>query len=104
MKVLSSCAGTSQYRLDSYKCDTFHIKLKLGKKKIEGQNMNAKVNWKGWGRKQSWHNLIYYPRICLSELRKATKTLRIAGVPAESLTGHLPITSQKSYCFSQLAW
>jgi hypothetical protein len=33
------------------------------------------MNRKGYGRKQSWHNLRYYPGICLEGLRKAMETL-----------------------------
>jgi hypothetical protein len=32
------------------------------------------MNWKGYGRKWSWANLGYYPRICLEGLRKTTKS------------------------------
>jgi hypothetical protein len=49
-------------------------------------------------------NLRFYPCISLYEMRKITKNLRVAGVPAESVTGHLPSISQKRHCFSQLAW
>jgi hypothetical protein len=31
------------------------------------------MNWKGYGRKQSWPNLRYYPSICLEGPRKTTK-------------------------------
>jgi hypothetical protein len=31
------------------------------------------MNWKVYGRKQSWHNLRYYPGISLEKLRKAMK-------------------------------
>jgi hypothetical protein len=42
------------------------------------------MNWKGYGRKQSWPNLICYPEICLEELRKTTKnSVRMAGLWAE---------------------
>jgi hypothetical protein len=37
----------------------------------------------------SWH--------CLERLKKATKNLRRAGVPGESLTDHLPNTSPERY-------
>jgi hypothetical protein len=33
------------------------------------------IHWKGYGRKRSWPNLIYYPCICLEELSKTTKHL-----------------------------
>jgi hypothetical protein len=32
------------------------------------------MNWKGYGKKQSWPNLGYYPGICLEGLRKTTKS------------------------------
>jgi hypothetical protein len=44
-------------------------------------------NWKGLGRKRSWPNLSYYPRILLEALRETMKTsVRIAGLWAEILT------------------
>jgi hypothetical protein len=61
--------------------------LPLGKRMIEGQNTNTKVNWTGCGRKLPTH-LPFWTEGC---------------VPAESLTVHLPSISQKRYCFSQLA-
>jgi hypothetical protein len=33
------------------------------------------MNWKGCGSKRSWHNLRYYPGICLKGLGKTTKHL-----------------------------
>jgi hypothetical protein len=33
------------------------------------------MNWKGCGRKRTWPNLRYYPRMCLEGLRKTTKHL-----------------------------
>jgi hypothetical protein len=33
------------------------------------------MNWKGFGRKQSWPNLSYYTDICLEELWKTKKKL-----------------------------
>jgi hypothetical protein len=33
------------------------------------------TNWKGFGRKQLWRNLRYYPKIQLEGLRKTTKNL-----------------------------
>jgi hypothetical protein len=36
------------------------------------------MNWKGYGRKQSWLNLKYYTGIWLEELRKIQKNLWIA--------------------------
>jgi hypothetical protein len=31
------------------------------------------VNWKGYGRKRPWFNLIYYPSICLDWMKKVAK-------------------------------
>jgi hypothetical protein len=36
------------------------------------------MNWKGYGRKQSWPNLRYYPQISLKGQRKTTNSLGIA--------------------------
>jgi hypothetical protein len=33
------------------------------------------INWKGFGRKRSWPNLVYLPSIHLEQLRKTTKYL-----------------------------
>jgi hypothetical protein len=33
------------------------------------------MNWKGYGRKWSWPNLRYYPRISLEVLRKTMENL-----------------------------
>jgi hypothetical protein len=42
------------------------------------------MNWKGYGKKQPWPNLRYYPSICQEGLRETTKTsVRIADFPAE---------------------
>jgi hypothetical protein len=41
------------------------------------------MNWEGGGRKQSWHNLRFYPRICLEILKKTMKNLRTAGLQVE---------------------
>jgi hypothetical protein len=42
------------------------------------------MNWKGFGRKQSWSNLSSYPGIHLEVLRKTIKaSVRIAGLWAE---------------------
>lgn len=61
------------------------------------------MNWKGSGRKQSWPNLRYYPGICLEELRKITRTwVRIVGVTADIVTGHILNISQKNRFLSQL--
>jgi hypothetical protein len=38
--------------------------------------------WKGYGRKQLWPNLRYYPVICMEELKKIT-THRTASVWVE---------------------
>jgi hypothetical protein len=49
------------------------------------------MNWKGYGRKQSWPNLRYYPGICLEGLTKTTKTsVRIAGLQNKIRTQDLP--------------
>jgi hypothetical protein len=57
------------------------------------------MNWKGCGRKRSWHNVRYYPVFYLDRLKKTTpkKNLEYSGFQ----TGHLPNTSQKHYYFSQ---
>jgi hypothetical protein len=48
------------------------------------------MNWKGYGRKQSWPNLRYFPNIFLEGLRKLQKTsVRIAGLWAEILSQDL---------------
>jgi hypothetical protein len=36
--------------------------------------MIENMNWKGYGRKQSWPNLKHYFDICLEEMRKTIKT------------------------------
>jgi hypothetical protein len=41
------------------------------------------MNWREFGRKQSWPDLRYCPGICLEELRKTMINLRIAGVWAK---------------------
>jgi hypothetical protein len=43
------------------------------------------MNWKGCGRKGSWHSLRYYTGIFLEGLRKTIKSIRIAGLWAEIL-------------------
>jgi hypothetical protein len=54
------------------------------------------MNWKGFGRKWLWPNLIYYPSIHLERLKKTTKTLvRVAGLQTEILTWDLPNTKQE---------
>jgi hypothetical protein len=37
------------------------------------------MNWKGFGRRQQWRILKYYPGIRLEGLRKTTKTLNLDG-------------------------
>jgi hypothetical protein len=49
------------------------------------------MNWKGYGRKQSWSNLRNYPGICLEGLAKTTKNL--SGQPVSG-TRCKPGTSQ----------
>jgi hypothetical protein len=45
------------------------------------------MNWKQYGRKQSWSNLRYYPGISLEGMRKALKNLSlIFGLRFESGT------------------
>jgi hypothetical protein len=39
------------------------------------------MNWKGYGRKQSWPSLRYYPSIFVEELRKTTNPQ--AGYPVK---------------------
>jgi hypothetical protein len=42
------------------------------------------MNWRGFGRKQSWPNIRYYPDIRLEGLRKNQEnSVRIAGTLAE---------------------
>jgi hypothetical protein len=62
------------------------------------------MNWKECWRKLSRHNLRYELDIFLECLSKTMENLvRIVGVLAKFQTEHLWNTSQKSYCFSQLA-
>jgi hypothetical protein len=35
------------------------------------------INEKEFGRKRSWHNLRYYPSICLEQLRKTKKRVSL---------------------------
>jgi hypothetical protein len=57
-----------------------------------------KMHLKGYGRKQSWHNLRYYLDICLDSLKKLMKNFRqesrfsgrdFKPVPAEKARGVL---------------
>jgi hypothetical protein len=42
------------------------------------------MNWKGYGRKRSWHILMYYFSICLDRMRKTVGTsVMIVDVQAE---------------------
>jgi hypothetical protein len=56
------------------------------------------VTWKGFGRKRSLLNFMYLPGILLNGLRRTTKNLNIADVPAD----HSPITNQKLYRLASL--
>jgi hypothetical protein len=47
------------------------------------------MNWKGFERKQSWHNLRYYQGIFMEKQRKTMRELTVAGAPAEIRTEHL---------------
>jgi hypothetical protein len=47
------------------------------------------MKWKGFGRKQPWPILRYYPSIHLEVLRKTAKTLRIASLWARISTQDL---------------
>jgi hypothetical protein len=41
------------------------------------------INWKGYGRRESWPNLRYYPGILLEGLRRTMKTIKITGLWVE---------------------
>jgi hypothetical protein len=53
------------------------------------------MNWTKCGRKRAWPDLKYYPRICVKELRKTIKDLKIFGVPDGIQTSHLQDKIQK---------
>jgi hypothetical protein len=62
------------------------------------------MNWKGYGRKQSWPNLRYYPEICLEGLRETMKTsLRTANLWAEVRT-RVTNTKQKYSALDHVVW
>jgi hypothetical protein len=46
------------------------------------------MSWEGYGRKRLWPNQSTYPSICLEELKKTMKILRIVGVPYINLEHH----------------
>jgi hypothetical protein len=50
----------------------------------------------------NYHGLRYYLSICLEELWKTMKNLRIADVPTEIQTEHLPNTSLECYHYTNL--
>jgi hypothetical protein len=50
------------------------------------------VNWKEYGRQESWPNLRYYTAMCSKGQRNFTKNIRIVSVPAEMQTYYLPCT------------
>jgi hypothetical protein len=59
------------------------------------------MNWKGYGRKRSWPNLKYGPRICLEGLRKTTKTsvkYEVSGPRSEPRTTQIPSRSDGTNC------
>jgi hypothetical protein len=60
------------------------------------------LNWKGFRRKKPWHNLRFYPTVCLKELIKTMKNLNIAEIQAENETRHLMNTSLKCYHYTSL--
>jgi hypothetical protein len=48
------------------------------------------MNWKGFGRKQSWSNSRHCPNICLEGLRKIASKPQDFGITAEVCIGYLP--------------
>jgi hypothetical protein len=52
------------------------------------------MNWKGFGRKQSWSNFKDYLSIRLEELRRTKINLRISGLRAEIIPGASRIRSR----------
>jgi hypothetical protein len=60
------------------------------------------MNWKGFGRKQSWHN---FKTKSLQGLRDIMKTsIRIAGLWPEIPTRDLPITKQECEPLDHDVW
>jgi hypothetical protein len=47
---------------------------------VEWQDKGWIMNWKGFGRKQSWPKRGTFPKFTMERLRKATRELRIRGV------------------------
>jgi hypothetical protein len=64
----------------------------LGLYSVEWRGDEWVMNWKGCGKKQSWHTFMWCSSICLEGLSKTTTNLRISGLRAKIWSRDLPNT------------